>query len=182
MEPEVVKESFVQLLGINWKLFLAQLVNFVIVLLVLWRWVFKPLVKHMDERSKKIEKSLDDAKLIEERMKNSVAERENILKEARHEAQKVIAEGKETADKRREEMMSKAKDEVTNVIAAAKLQIAHDQVSARVELRQETASLVAALTEKILGEKIDAKKDRELLEAAMVDVQGVTLKGATSKL
>ena len=55
-------------LGINLKLFIAQLINFAVILLVLWRFAYKPLLAIMKERQKKIEDSLDNAKKIETRL------------------------------------------------------------------------------------------------------------------
>ena len=64
---------------IDWKLLIAQIVNFGLVLFVLWKFAIKPLSKVMADRSKEIEKSLDDAKQIRDNLTKSHEEREKII-------------------------------------------------------------------------------------------------------
>src|SRR5574340_228833 len=61
---EASNQGLAGTLGINWKLFIAQLVNFGIILAVLWKWVFIPVAKNLAARTEKIEKSLNDADRI----------------------------------------------------------------------------------------------------------------------
>jgi F-type H+-transporting ATPase subunit b len=88
-------------LGIDWKLLLAQGFNFAVVLMVLTRFVYRPLVAMMDERRNKIEKGLQDAAAAEVRLAEIAHERKTVLRNAEKEGEHLIdvleARGKESA-------------------------------------------------------------------------------------
>lgn len=172
IEPQVAKEvveqaNFISTLGINGKLFVAQLVNFSVIAFVLWKWAWKPLVKLLDERSEKIAKSLEDAKRIEEELKKTHERREQILLEAKKEAKSIMETATKNADALRAEMTAKARSETEKIVADAKLAIAHEKEQMLQEVKGYVADLVVLTAEKVLREKIDSKKDKELVEATI---------------
>ncbi len=172
IEPEVAKEvveqaNFITTLGLDWKLFLAQIVNFSVIAFVLWKWAWKPLVKLLDERSEKIAKSLEDAKRIEEELRKTHERREQILLEAKKEAQSILEIATKNVDALRAEMTAKARSETEKIVADAKLAIAHEKEKMLTEVKTYVADLVILASEKVLQEKIDSKKDKELVEAAI---------------
>src|SRR3989338_9915830 len=77
-------------LGLNGKLFLAQLINFGLLVLILWRLLYKPLVSFMETRAKRIVEGLDNAKRYDEKLKELESERQNVLVKADREAQKIL--------------------------------------------------------------------------------------------
>lgn len=175
IEPEVAKEvieqaNFISTLGINGKLFVAQLVNFSVIAFVLWKWAWKPLAKLLDERSEKIAKSLEDAKRIEEELKKTHERREQILLEAKKEAKSIMETATKNVDALRAEMTAKARSETEKIVADAKLAIAHEKEQMLTEVKAHVADLVVLVSEKVLQEKIDSKKDKELVEAAVRQV------------
>src|SRR3989344_7882995 len=82
--------GFIGTLGINWKLFLAQLLNFGIVIFVLWKWVMKPVVGALESRRAKIELSLKKAQDIEERLQKFEEHREEELRRVRVQGQEIL--------------------------------------------------------------------------------------------
>src|SRR5690348_9342004 len=89
-ETASANPNVAELFGLNWKLFIAQLVNFGIILFVLWKWVFGPVGKKLQERSDKIEKSLQQAKEIEEKHKAAEQHRMLEIEKARKEASEIV--------------------------------------------------------------------------------------------
>ena len=81
-------EELIQTFHIDWKLLIAQLINFAIVLFVLWKFAIKPLSKTMDKRTNDIEKSIDDAKKIEENLQCEIFD--VCLEEAQKKKHKII--------------------------------------------------------------------------------------------
>lgn len=167
--PEIATgtPAFIGTLGLNWKLFLAQLVNFSVVVFVLWKWAYKPLVKLMDERSAKIEKSLEDARRIEREMKAMEETRAATLLQTKKEAQKILADTQSAAERERVALVAKTKEETEKILANAKLTIAREKEQMFTEAKAHLGELVVTAAEKILREKIDTKKDKELVEAAI---------------
>ena len=93
IEPQA-SSSVIETLGINGKLLLAQLINFGIVVFVMWRWVYKPLMKMMDERAKEIAGGLKNAKEAELQLSSASSEKEALLNAARAEAHAILEDGR----------------------------------------------------------------------------------------
>lgn len=162
--------SFIDTLGLNWKLFIAQLVNFSVIVFVLWRWMYRPLVQLMDKRTKKIEQSLEDAKRIERDLQQLDATKNATLREARQESQRVIDEATKKGEAFRQELLAHARADADKVLSETKITLAHEKEKTLTEIKAHVADLVVAATEKILGEKLDGKKDKELVEAVVRQV------------
>ncbi|MBI4276345.1 F0F1 ATP synthase subunit B [Candidatus Uhrbacteria bacterium] len=159
--------SFIDTLGLNWKLFIAQLVNFSVIVLILWRWVYRPLVSLLDARTEKIERSLADAKRIEQELQQLELTKNATLREARHESQRLIDEAAKKSAALREELLAQSRADAAKVLHDATATIAHEKEKMLTEVRTHVADLVVTATEKILQEKIDGKKDKEMVEATV---------------
>ncbi|MFH1631538.1 MAG: F0F1 ATP synthase subunit B [bacterium] len=150
--------------GLNGSIFVAQLVNFLIVLIVLWIFLYKPVVKFLDERQEKIEKSVKQAEEIEKRVIEIDKERESILAEARKEAQEVIEKAQADSKTRSDEMVASAKREVERVIARGKDQLVEEKDGMMRDLRKEVVDLAVKAAERVLSEQIDENKSQSLAE------------------
>lgn len=157
-------ESLISTFHIDWKLFIAQLINFAIVFSVLYFFAFKPLVKTMSDRTEKIDKSLKDADEIEKRLALTEKEREGIITAAKKQANLIVEEANKRGEERKGEMIAKAKEEIGQVINAEKERIARDKAETLKEIKQEVAELVVMTVEKLLSEKMTSDKDRELIK------------------
>lgn len=99
--------EILQSFGVDWKLLLAQLVNFAIVVLVLWRFAIKPLTKIMNERNKEIEVGLKKAQESTDRLTKVENEVKQKLTQARQEADKILNASKQQADKNNQANLEK---------------------------------------------------------------------------
>lgn len=157
-------ESLIEIFHIDIKLLLAQAINFAIVFGVLYFFALKPLVKVMQERTKKIEKSMEDARLIDEKLNQTRSEYEVVIAKAKKEANEILEKAQAQAEERKKDMIAKAKDEIGQVINKEKAQMQIDKGNILKEIKQDVAELVAASMEKMLGEKMDEKKDKEIIK------------------
>jgi len=167
MTAEVQQAGVAATLGLDWKLFIAQLVNFGVILFVVWKWVYAPLVKAMDERTKKIERGINDAEEGRKLKENATEEKLKLVAEARRQAAEIVEKAEADAKARHEELVAKAKDDVQLVVTEGKQRLRDDQDAMMREVKGRVAELVVAATEKILGEKVDATKDARLVKAAI---------------
>ena len=154
-------------LGVDAHAFVIQLITFVLALLVLKRYAFKPIVKMLRERRELIEGGV---KLGEEmRVEKSTfeAKMEKLMTDARAEADNILAAAKDSGQQVVREAEDKAKQKAALVIEEAERRIAQDRARMRKSLEHEVASLVADTTEAIIGEKVDSKKDTEMIEKAI---------------
>ncbi len=150
--------------GVRADLFLAQLINFALVLLVLWKFVYKPIFAMLDARKEKIAQSMRDADAIAERAKASEQEHEAILVAARKEAQALIESAMKETDVRKNAMMEGAKREVERVIRFGKEKLDQEHDASMLKLRKDVADLAVRAAAKIVTNGLDEKKSQSLAE------------------
>lgn len=156
-------DSFISTFHIDWKIIIAQAINFIIVFLVLYFLAIKPLKKIMSERTNTIEKGLKDAKENALIMEKSKQEYETIIANAKKEAHQVFQDGKKEAEIKKAEMLAEAKTSVDNMIASGKKTLEAEKVKMVDEAKTEIVSLVVKATEKLLGDT-DSKFDTKLIK------------------
>lgn len=147
--------SIISTFHIDWKIIIAQAVNFVIVFVVLYIFALKPLNKLMAERSEKIAKGLTDAKTNAETLNKTKEAHEETLIKARAEAQAIFLAGKKEAEAKKVEMLEKAKNEVAIIVENGKKILEAEKIKMVEEARNEIVTLAMQATEKLLVTKID---------------------------
>ncbi len=157
-------------LGINLKLFIAQLINFAVVLLVLWKWVFKPVAKKLQERTDRIEKAMNDAASTSKEKEEFGKWKNEQIVNTRHEASVIIHQAQTDAGKVKEEILQKAKEEQQKLVEQAKAQIQQEKTQTITEAKSELADLVTNAAEKILRSKLDGSKDKQLIQDSLKEI------------
>lgn len=158
-------------LGLNWKLFLAQLVNFGIVIFILWKWIMKPAVSALEARRLRIESSVKQAEEIERRMQEFEKRRAEELLKARAEAEAVMKKTLDVAATEKAEIMAQARLETGKIMAEAQEAVAQEKTKMLQEIREEVANLTVLVAEKILREKLNSHKDRELVAEVLKTIK-----------
>lgn len=161
---EAAPAGIVGTLGLKTEIFVAQLVNFLIILIVLWRWAYKPLIKVLEDREARIKKGLEDADSVAARLTDIENEHAAMLRAAREEASNVIKEAHGVGEAKREELLEKSREEISKLVTDARKKIAQERVEAAEELKKEISALVITTAEMVLKEKIDAKKDFAIMD------------------
>ena len=151
-------------LGIDWKLFLAQAVNFLILLFILRRYAYRPMLEFLQKRSERIEKGLKDAEAATQKLSEMGEKEKKVLKDARHEAKALIEAAETSAKKRDAERLAETELKTKRFLEEARTKIEEEKVKAVSEAKQEIAEVVALSVEKILKEKVDKGKDKEIIE------------------
>ncbi len=143
-------DSFIETFHIDWKIIIAQVINFAIVLFVLQFLALKPIKKLMKERSEKIEGGLNDAVKNAELLANTKKEYDAIVATARTEAHTIFQEGKKESEIKKAEMIENAKKEVDTMVINGKKVLESEKAKIIEEAKQEIVSLVVLATEKLL--------------------------------
>jgi len=146
-------ESIISTFHIDWKIIIAQLVNFGIVFTVLYIYALKPLSKLMKERSEKISNGLEDAKKSSELLEKASTEYEENTIKLRKVAIEAGKELKKDLEKLRAENLDKIKADNDEWTKARAKQMEIDKKNLIEEAKNELASLVVLATEKIMIEK-----------------------------
>ncbi len=163
-EQPAAATSVLGTFGLRGDLFAAQLVNFLLVLFVLWRFVYKPILAILDKREAAIAKSMLDVEEISARMKASEAERDAMLVSVLKESQNIIEAAMKETDVRKNEMLEAAKREVERVIAKGKEQLAAEREASLMALRKDVVDIAVRAAAKIVTEGLTEKKSQSLAE------------------
>jgi F-type H+-transporting ATPase subunit b len=163
-EPSNPIEAVAGQFGLKGDIFIAQLINFVIVLLVLWRFAYKPIIRKLDERQDKIDKSVKTATEIEKRFAALEDEKAAILKEARGAAQDLLEKANSDGDARRNEIVDAAKREVERVITKGKTQLAAEKAEMLRALKKDIVDIAMKASVRVLQEEVDEKRSTSFAE------------------
>ena len=158
-------------LGIDWTLLVLLTIAFLVLLVILRKWVYPPLVAMLDRREKALKQSSEAAQVAKTEAENAEKKTAELLKQARSEAGDIVTTAREEAANIVDEAQSKAVDKAKALVESAHDDIAKEIESARKMLYNETLELVAEATGKVLGEKIDAKKDTKLISEALEEAE-----------
>lgn len=166
-DNDKIMEELIKTFHIELNLLVAQFVNFAIVLFVLYKFAYKPILKTLNDRTRKIEKGLKDADEARRKMEEVTIKEKEVLIEAKKECQRIIKEAEVVAVKDAQRILFEAKDQSDKMVADAKKQIDQEKEKILREAKGQIAELVVMATEKIIREKVDSNKDKELIEQAI---------------
>jgi len=166
----VQQEEKVDLLSPNGGLMLWTIVIFVLLLLVLSRYAFKPMLAAVEARERSLQEALDSAKRDREEAERVLAEHRAQLEKARSEAQKLIADGRATAEKLRGDLLEQTKVQQQEMLDRARREIDTEKTNAIAALRREAVDLAIAGAGKVIERNLDSDANRKLVETFLGSV------------
>lgn len=177
-------------LGINLGYLLVQITNFLILFVVLRAWVFKPIVRMLEERRERIAQGLEDARVAAEARENAEKEAAEIISKAQQEANKRVRDATERAEEAAREIRAEAEREVTTIRETAAKEAEQTQREALGELRGQIAALAMAAAQRLIGDTLDEKRQHALINEFLTGVrdgrvpllQGEKLKGQAAEV
>ena len=151
-------------LGVDGPKLIAQLINFGIVLFVLWRFAYKPVLEMLETRRQKIAKSMDEAEQIKAELAETQAERDKVMAEANARAEKLIADAKEAAQQAGEVENEKARKQAEEIIRKANEVTVAERARMMNELKAEIGRLVVETTAKVSGKVLTTEDQQRLID------------------
>ncbi len=167
LAAEEASKGGISAIGLDPKALLFQIINFIILFWILKKVAYKPILNVLEARRKRIEESLKTAHEIELREQRLAERQAQLLKEAREDAGDIVAKARMQTTEMLGEAEAKARRQADKILADAKNRIAQEVEAARTGLKHEMSGLVAAATEAVLEEKVDANKDKGLIERSL---------------
>jgi F-type H+-transporting ATPase subunit b len=156
-------------LGISGLALIAQIVNFVIILFVLNRFLVGPITRIVAERRARIEQGLKDAEQAREDRERAEQERLNALQEARREANDILVRAQRVAQETREQDIAATRAELDRMRERATSEIDAERRRALADLRAEVADLALAAAGKVVGETMTGERQRRLVEEFLTE-------------
>jgi F-type H+-transporting ATPase subunit b len=153
-------------------LFFWMIIVFVIVVLLLGKFAWKPILKMIKEREDSIEGALKSAEKAKEEMRNLKSDNEKILAQAQSERDAMLKEARQIKDSIVGEAKGKAKEEADKILSAAREAIQNEKMAAITELKNQVALLSIDIAEKILKRELsDENKQKELIGDLLKDTK-----------
>jgi F-type H+-transporting ATPase subunit b len=148
--------------GIEPILLLAQLVNFIILLFILKRFLYKPILKVLEERKKRVEASIKQAEEIQKKFDSSAKKSEELVNKGRDEASRIIDEAKEEAKILSAQIQVETREGVQNTIRKTQDSLELEKQKMVAEARKQVVDMVVSVTEKVVSKTLTGA-DRERL-------------------
>ena len=145
-------------------LYIWTILTFLILVGLLAKFAWRPLLAALDERQSSIRKALDDARKAKQDLEQIHAESAKLLAQARSEAAEIVSRSRSDADRFREEMKDKARTEAAGLIRNAERQIELETTRALQQIRQEAVDISIGIASKLLQRNV-SKEDNERLIA-----------------
>lgn len=136
---------------------------FLMLLGILWRFAWGPLLEQIQAREDRIQGSLDESAAAREEAAALLTEHKQQIADARRQVSEMVNEGKAAGERVRKEIEEKARVEATSIVDGARREIERERDRAIAELRAESVELALAAAAKLMGERMDDAKDRELV-------------------
>jgi F-type H+-transporting ATPase subunit b len=153
--------------GLNLPLLITQLVTFVILLLLLRVVAYKPIMRMLDERSRKVKESIEQAEAIQTQSAQTEAELKKRLEEAGKESQERITRAVKAGEEVKQRAQEDAKKEAEALVTRARAEIQRERDEAVQEVRREFADLTVLAAGKVIERSLDKEAHRELIEKVL---------------
>ena len=152
-------------------LFIWTILTFLVLVTLLAKFAWRPLLQALDSRQELIRKSLDDAQQARQELERLQHESSQIIRQARVDAEAVVAQSRSDAARLREELRQKAKAEAEGIVRNAERQIQLETQRALQQIRHEAVDLSVMIASKILRRNLTKEDNEKLIEEALKQVE-----------
>ena len=158
------QESSAGFLSPDVNMLILTWVTFFLLLAVLYKLAWKPILAGLDAREKSIKKSVDDVERIRLELLQIDEKRRAILDEAEMKSKEILAQARKGAIEQAKTIQEKAREDARILVENAKREIKEEIEKARSDLRSQSAQIAVSLAEKLLGQNLDDEKNRRLVD------------------
>jgi F-type H+-transporting ATPase subunit b len=177
-------------LGLNLGYLIVQILNFGIVFLTIYEWIYKPLMGMLNKRRATLAQSLEDARIAAEARANAEIEASTVLSDAQVKAAEIIREATDRAEKVGREVRAEADAQASHAREVALAEVETERQRILSDLRGQVATLAIAAAQKIIHETLDEKRQRNLVDeffsgvraGKVVVLEDTQLKGQTAEV
>ncbi|HXG39612.1 MAG TPA: F0F1 ATP synthase subunit B [Candidatus Limnocylindrales bacterium] len=166
-------------LTINLFWIVVSALNFLVFLVLIWAFAFRPISAMLEDRRARIEQGLRDAEHARRERERAEVERQAALAEARREANEIIARAQKVAQELREADLAATREEVERMRSRAVAEIEAEKERAMADLRTQVADLAIAAASKILGEAMTEERQRRLVEEFLAEATVAAAAGSS---
>jgi len=145
--------EIIDVFGIDWRLLIVQMVNFGVLLLILWWFLYRPVIKMLKRRQEIVQKGVEDAEKAELELSNAGRKRDEIVSEATHEADDIVSSARDHGREKADSIVKDAQSKSEGILADATQRGEAARLALIKESEKEVAQAAILTAEKILREK-----------------------------
>lgn len=160
-------------LGIDPKLLLAQLINFAILVFVLKKFLYKPVIAMLEKRKKEIDEGLKLSEKMKDEEEKLEDKHRKVIETARKEAKEIVEEAKKQAKGQTKEIIERAHKEAADIIEKAKEQVIISRKGSEKELREEAVNMAVAMIKRVVPISLSVEEHRKILAKQIKDLETV---------
>jgi F-type H+-transporting ATPase subunit b len=177
-------------LGINLGFLIFQVLNFLVLIVLMYAFAYRPILKMLDDRKKKIAQGLEDARVAAEARANAEKEAREIIAKAQAEANQKVREATDRAEVAAKEVMAEAEAGAAKAREAALADAALERDRVLADVRGQIAALAMAAAQRLIGDALDEQRQRALIQdffsgvrsGKVVVLEGESLSGASAEI
>jgi F-type H+-transporting ATPase subunit b len=152
-------------LGINWALLIAQLFNVILVVWLLTRFLYQPVLNMLNERTRRVQEGLKEAEQVKQQLASAKQDYDAELARARQEAAGILAQAQERAKSQETEIIAQARQEADRIRNEAREQAVQERDQLLRDLKNQVADLVTMTATRVLGEELKSNHDKLIEES-----------------
>ena len=156
-------------LGFHLPSLIVYLVNFTILLVVLYMVGYKPILNMLDQRTERIRESVEMVEKVREEAAAQQAEMQKQMEEGRQEGQAMLVQAREIADTIRDEATSKARQEADDLVSKARESVQKERDEAIDQVRRHFAELTILAAERVIEKSLDSESHEDIIEKVLKD-------------
>ncbi len=154
-------------LGINLPLLVVFVINFIVLLVLLRLFLYKPVLKMLDERARRTQEAMELAEVTKKEYEQAKAEVQRQIDQGRQEAQALISQALQTGERLKEESREEATKQAQAMIERTRAELGSEREKIVDHLRKEFVEIAIAAAEKVIQETLDKEKHRKLIEETL---------------
>ena len=154
-------------LGINLPLLVVFIINFIVLFILLRLFLFKPVVKMLDERAKRTKEGMELAEATKKEFEQAKVEVQKQIEKGRQEAQAIIAQTMQIGERLKEESRQEAAKQAQTIIDRTRAELETERDKIVGDLRREFVDISISAAEKVIKETLDKEKHRKLIEETL---------------
>ena len=156
-------------IGLNLPGLIAQIINFLLILVLLRMFLYRPILGMLDRRAARIRESLERAEAVQREADRSRAEFEQQMAEARHQGQQIVAQANEIGERMKEEARHDARREAEAIIERARAEIQLERDQALTQLRSQFADLTVLAASRVINQSLDRDRHQVLIDQVLTE-------------
>ncbi len=152
---------------------IVQAINFVLLLIILWRFLYRPFLSVMQQRTETIKKSLEEARLARAEAQRQQEEYRAKLEAAHAEAQAIREAALREAAEEQRRLVEAAREEAARIVEAARAEIDHDVRRDKDDLRREVGEIAVAIAERLIRKSLRDEDHRRIVQESIARLERI---------